>query len=224
MTPPPKSFSRRGDSYGRNKLSLSGKSFLIVTEGEKTEPNYFRSLLKRLQLVSPNFTIIHPEATDPVSLTQAAIALCEERRKLSKKNNVVAYDEVWIVFDLEGPHNQRQKLAQQARMITGAENFHFASSNPCFEFWLLLHSEYTTAPFIDCDSIIKRLKKHWVDYVKGVAPSLEIHSKLSEAIARAERCRQHHEVSKGDGNPSTCVDLLVRNLNNEARPHHRIDI
>ena len=35
---------------GKPKFPSSGKAFLIVTEGEKTEPNYLKELRNRLQL------------------------------------------------------------------------------------------------------------------------------------------------------------------------------
>jgi DNA-binding transcriptional ArsR family regulator len=34
----------------------------------------------------------------------------------------------------------------------------FAVSDPAFEYWLLLHEHYTTAPFSDCDALVSRLK------------------------------------------------------------------
>ena len=58
----------------------SGSSFLIVTEGSKTEPNYFKALRDRLRLVAADVDIEHPEGTDPIVLTQHAITRRDERR------------------------------------------------------------------------------------------------------------------------------------------------
>jgi len=113
----PRSFARGPASFrrGRPGLPPSGKTFLIVSEGEKTEPNYFRSLQKYLRLAAADVDIEHPEGTDPLTLTRAAIDLRDQRKKLTKKGFAVAYDEVWGVFDLEKPHDQRRNQVRVFR-------------------------------------------------------------------------------------------------------------
>jgi hypothetical protein len=215
------SFKRGPAAYRRGKprFPSSGKAFLIVTEGEKTEPNYFRLLRNRLQLAATDVEILHPEGTDPLTLTRAAIEIRDERKKWAKKGFNVAYDEVWVVFDLEKPHDERRKLAVQAMKMKEAAGINFAFSDPAFEFWLLLHEEYTTAPFDDCGRVIKRLEAFWKNYAKGLSPTLEFLEKIPVAVVNSERCRKHHEASGGDGNPSTKVDILVRHLNSATRSH-----
>ena len=68
-------------------------------------------------------------------------------------------------------------------------------NNPCLEYWLLLHFEDTAAPFPDCDSARKRLKKHLHNYEKsekfytkeGKDIYLQLKPNLSKAKARAMR-------------------------------------
>jgi len=216
-----RTFARGPSAYRRGKprFPSSGKSFLILTEGEKTEPNYLKALRDRLHLNATEVEILHPEGTDPITLTRKAIKLREARKKSAKKGFAIAYDEVWVVFDLEKPHDQRRKLAVQAMGMKEATGIRFAISDPAFEFWLLLHEEYTTSPFADCDAIITRLEKHWADYSKGKTPSKGFLEKMPVAVQRAQQCRQHHEACAGEGNPSTKVDLLAKTLNSATRPH-----
>ena len=152
-----------------------------------------------------------------MTLTAAAIRIRDERKNQARKGFTIAYDEVWVVFDLEKPHDERRKLAAEAMKTKKAAGIKFAFSDPCFEFWLLLHEDYTTAQFADCDQVIKRLKGFWKNYSKGMRPTTEFLSKIPIAVVRAERCRKHHETSGGDGNPSTMVDILVRQLNSATR-------
>ena len=216
-----RSFARGPAAFRRGKprFPSSGKAFLIVTEGEKTEPNYFRALRNRLELAAADVEILHPTGTDPLTLTRAAIQIRDERKKQAKKGFSVAYDEVWVVFDLEKPHDERRKLAVAAMALKEAAGIKFAFSDPCFEFWLLLHEEFTTAPFADCDQVIQRLEVHWRNYSKGLSPTPEFLEKIPTAVLNAERCRKHHETSGGDGNPSTQVDILARHLNSATRSH-----
>jgi hypothetical protein len=207
------------------KHSPSGKIFLIVTEGEKTEPNYFNRLRDCLKLTVNVVKVVHPEGTDPITLTEAAIKHRDDRQKEAiKSSTIVAYDEVWVIFDLEKPHDQRRQLAQQAKTLKGVKGIHFAVSDPAFEYWLLLHWEYTTAPFADCEDVCKRLKNHWPNYGKELVPGLECIEKFPIAIKRAERCRQHHQNCGGTSNPSTAVDKLVRELNDAARKPHYFEL
>lgn len=219
-------FARGPSAYRRRKSRLpsSGKAFLIVTEGEKTEPNYLKALRDRLQLNAADVKILHPEGTDPITLTKKAIELRDARKKAAKKGFAIAYDEVWVVFDLEKPHDERRKLAVQAMAMKGAARIRFAVSDPCFEFWLLLHGEYTSSPFADCDSVVKRLEKHWPAYAKGQPPSEPFLRRLPVAVTNAQRCRQHHEACGGNGNPSTKVDVLARSLNSATRGHFQFTL
>lgn len=221
-----KSFSRSPDSYRRRKPSrlISGKTFLVVTEGKNTEPNYLKALRNRFQLAVENVEIYHPNGTDPITLTNKAIELRENRKRQAKRENGVPYDEVWVVFDLEKPHDQRRKLASEAQALPEAANIKFAISDPCFEYWLLLHEEYTTAQFADCDAAKGRFKKSCPGYSKenDWVPTMEFLKKLPDAVAHAEQCREYHKASYGDGNPSTDMDLLARSLNGATREHLRL--
>jgi hypothetical protein len=200
----------------------SGQSILIVTEGTKTEPLYFIALRKHLRLTTAEVTIVHPEGTDPLTLVDEAINRLEERSRLAKKSDaIVPYDEVWVVFDLESPHNVRRDQARAAKERGLERGIKFAPSDPAFEFWLLLHETYTTRPFADCDEVIRQLKAYYPGFTKTQTPDAALLAKLPNAVVHAERCRKHHADSAGDGNPSTDVDLLVRNLNEATREANR---
>jgi hypothetical protein len=216
-----RSFARGPAAYRRGKprFQPSGKAFLIVTEGEKTEPNYLKALRNRLQLNAAEVEILHPEGTDPITLTNKAIELRDVRKKEAERGGAIAYDEVWVVFDLEKPNDRRRELADKAMTMKEAAGIQFAISDPAFEFWLLLHEEYTTSPFADCNAVIQRLKKHWSGYSKGQTLPAEFLKKMPTAVQHAQRCREYHETCAGDGNPSTKVDLLARTLNSATRPH-----
>jgi len=214
-----RSFNRNPQSYKRNiHYKYSGKSFLIVTEGEKTEVNYFRQLRKRLRLSVLSIEIIPGKGKDIEKLKQIAEEKIAKRDKESKSNlQIVQYDEVWIVFDREGQNSPQRKKTKRVESGSRKKNIHLAYSDPCFEFWLLLHKINTTKPFPNCKSVINELKKVWDGYKKNIqftSPDLE---NIPEAIKNAKKCREYHIKSNGSGNPSTRVDILVENLNNTSR-------
>lgn len=210
---------RSARDYGRpRRFEISAKKILIVTEGKNTEINYFKALRTRLKLSATDIQVIHPEGTDPVTLTQEAVRLRNLRKKNDPQN---PYDEVWVVFDLEKQYDERRRKAKKAREIPGAKGIQFIESDPSFEYWRLLHEPngYTTRFFHDCDSVQKELKKHCPAYSKSEIPNEATLNQIPTAVERAKRCRKHHEESGGNGNPSTNVDLLVRSMNGSTRMH-----
>ncbi|MBI5154741.1 RloB domain-containing protein [Candidatus Poribacteria bacterium] len=197
---------------------LPAKTILVVTEGRCTEPAYLRALQKRLKLVTVQ--VVHPKATDPKNLVEEAVRLKQERERQARHGEYVAFDEVWVLFDHEAVHNGRRGSISSALDMGRAAKLKFARSNPCFEFWLLLHYEFTTAPFESCDKVTVRLKRHWPNFEKSAEPPEDIMELVHDAEVHAERCRKHHEETGGDGNPSTDVDLLVKELRKAVLPHN----
>lgn len=223
MSEPKSLRQRESDIKRRNpRKRASGKAFLIVTEGEKTEIHYFEVLRKVLNLTKKDVVVHHPAGTDPMTLIESASKLSQDRKRLSKRQmDEVPFDEVWIVFDLERIGGVRRNQAQQAARSRKAQGMKFALSNPCFEYWMILHETYTHAPFDCCDSVIRKLKSHNPHYRKGVSPEVEyVARRLAAAVDRAIRCRKHHNAVGGDRNPSTDVDMLIRAIN-DALPEHR---
>jgi len=219
-------YSRGSHYYSRQRPinPPSGRSFLIVTEGETTEPNYFAALSERLKLTSVDVEIVHPEGTDPVTLTERAIELRDKRKKAAKRGNCVAYDEVWVVFDLEKTHDIRREQAKKAMQLKGVAGISFARSDPSFEYWLILHFEGTTTPLEDSRAAESRLRKHWPQYEKCCAPKSEILDRTPDAVKNAKQCRIYHERAGGDGNPFTEIDRVVCELNSATRSHNRFPL
>ena len=109
-----------------SSLRTVKQTFLIVCEGEVTEPEYFNSF----RLTSANVKAIG-KGMNTISLVKEAIAI----RDIEKRRNR-NYDQCWVVFDkddfIDSDFNAAIQMAQ-------ANGFHVAYSNQAFEFWFLLH-------------------------------------------------------------------------------------
>jgi len=188
---------------------------LIVGQGRKTEPNYFRGLVRE-DPVTRRFavTVKKGRGMSPEAAVEQAITL-----QLQARSREETYDEVWCVLDVEGPAN-RPSLDNAAEVA--AENtIILCLSNPCFEIWLLAHFERRARAFKDCDAVIARLSTHWrgrsqQDYQKN---DERVYDRVSEltaaAIANAQWVRETHHRGKtdvADCNSATGVYLLVRKL------------
>jgi len=187
------------------------ESILIVCEGEKTEPNYLSGLRTTYRLSSANIKIVHPDATDPMSIVNFA------ETELGRKDE--GYDRVYCVFDRDGHANYDtalQRIQSSQHGILG--RLRGAISVPCFEIWLLLHFRYSAAPFAAsgkrsaCDKVLRELQKYLPSYQKGdynVFNMLSNH--LDKAIANAIQLEQYNQKT-GTSNPATGMHHLIKHL------------
>lgn len=92
-----------------------------------------------------------------------------------------------------------------------------AISNPCFEYWILLHFKSTDRVFADCDEVIRELKKEFPAYAKNINLP-DKHFLDVEAVAKLARqlhtqmIATHPIAEKEPPNPSTTVYELVEKL------------
>ncbi len=209
---------------GRNsKTASSGKTFLIVTEGEETEPQYLEGLRDRLKLST--IEILQAKGTDPMTLVKEAIDLRTQRRKEARKasSEVLAFDEVWCVLDSEIETKEKESVLKQALDLAKREKINVALSRPCFEYWLLLHETYTTKSFQDYEATKRELRRYYPEYEKNAVPTGSLIPKIPQAVLHARRVREEH-LKSSTLSPATDMDQLVGALNDSARPHLQMEI
>lgn len=217
-------------SYTRSgrKGNRPGSSILVATEGGNTEPIYFESI--RRMFSSPTVELVTHGAGrgDPRSLADAAIEVRNERRRQARKkelsiNQLEDFDEIWIVFDTDVLNAEKRS---DGIAYARSKGIQIAYSEPCFEYWLLLHGRYTTAQMLQCEEVQAFLKQTfgWSGYnknhrecVKLIEP-LVTKSTVQKAMKHAGRCRRHHEEAGTPfpANPSTDVDRLIEAINDAS--------
>lgn len=171
-------------------------TFLIVCEGAKTEPQYFKAFkLPSAEIVGTG--------KNTRSLVDEAIRL----KKASEER-----DHYWCVFDRDSfPAQEFNAALQKAR----AAGFEVAYSNEAFEIWYLLHFEfYTTASDRNLyrEKLTERLGRPYRKNDPTIFESLR--RLLPEAIKYARMLRQSYEPRHNPekDNPCTSVDRLVVEL------------
>lgn len=161
------------------------KRGLIICEGE-TEENYFNGLISqpkyKRKLQSIDVKVFKPKDHSPYGMVKEA-----KRRISEAKSEKNPYNFVWVMFDRDG-HAKLPDAFELARTSTVEINIAFTI--PCFEFFVLLHFEKTTKPFVKCDNVIHQLKKDWLpEYDKSknifdiLLPNKEIGLNNSEWVA-----------------------------------------
>jgi hypothetical protein len=191
-------------------------AILIVCEGEKTEPNYFRSLAEALRLGPLVDVQVEGEGcgSAPISVVDHAIEARDERKQANKKGFAsVAFEEVWCVMDVEAPkpHQSLDQAYGKAR----ANKIMVALSNPCFEYWYILHFERTSKTFHENKEVRRHLGKYITKYEKGNKGNFELVRRFTKTAvehAKAVIREKHYGEDIRKSVPSTHVHKVVELL------------
>ena len=191
---------------------------LIVSEGSKTEPNYFLEIRSTHRLHTANVEVQPSElGTAPIQVVQYAKELFEDGDRY-KNIQRRAFEKVYAVFDRDDHDSYHEALTLAASLDGKLRNdakqsvsFQAIVSIPCFELWLLLHFEDIQAP-LDRDEVLRHVKLHIPGYDKGVSNAFHITSAhLAVATQRAERLAARYSA-RSDPDPYTSVVELVKLL------------
>lgn len=128
----------------RRKRSVREERFtvLILCQGERTEPDYFRRLIQKYRI--PGVTV-QSDPLDPANLVKKAIRLNVDR----------TFNAVFVVVDKDEfkpinlrEANRRCKAASKPSSLKrgGGVEFRLVVSIPCFEAWLNTHNKPVRAP------------------------------------------------------------------------------
>lgn len=197
---------------------------LIVCEGEKTEKNYFDSLVKDLKLNTANVLVANNSlGSAPKTVVDFAIK--------TYKGSEGGFDKVFCVIDKDRHSSYSAAIAKiQSTRLKRGHTIEAISSIPCFEYWLLLHfrqtsRNYYSGPGSVCSRVISDLKKcpGMANYEKGDANTFDrLKDKLEIAIRNSEIILNNCQ-NTGTDNPSTKIHQLVvylsniKNIPNECR-------
>lgn len=200
---------------------------LIVTEGSKTEPLYFRMLIKELDLTTAKVQIVGDGGSAPISVVN------EAKRRLQSDRD---FEQIYCVFDRDR-HQSYNEALTAITVLADSREFkgkavRAITSVPCFEFWYLLHVSNSRKPYegaatggSPADALLKDLRcAHpcFKDYGKAECASFfdEIAANRGNALTNAEAflAQAREEGAKiFHENPSTRVHIVVRALMGIAR-------
>ena len=196
---------RSSDLSRRQGVREIKQSFLIVCEGEKTEPDYF----KAFRMTSATVKAVG-QAMNTMTLVSKAISIREADQKRKK-----VYDQCWVVFDKD---DFPAKDFNQAIQFAEKNGFRVAYSNQAFEYWFLLHYNLYTGAIHRNQYKDMLTKLTGIPYSKSEGYGAVMYnlllSRQQQAINNAETVLA--EISHGnpaEEESSTTVQRLVIELN-----------
>ena len=168
--------------------------FFVFCEGE-TEEAYIKFLRSTYRI---------PVEIDPKiagnKITEKYIS------NYKSQKNVHPKDKTYLVYDCDV-----EPVLQKLKCI---KKVHLLCSNPCFEFWYLLHCQNQTAS-ITSKECVSKLKQHIKNYQKGVFDD-KLKSKIIENKDKSVlRAKSLTEFS----NPSSTVYKLMEDLDEIQKKH-----
>jgi len=212
----PKARQRKHLERKQNRRA-SYDRILIVSEGSKTEPQYFNEIRSAYRLHTANVEVRPCETgTAPIQVVEYAHDLFVNG-DTHKRIQPRAFEKVYALFDRDD-HDSYFPALGKAHSLDGklrndskkAVQFQAIASIPCFELWLLLHFKEDIAAPIHRDEVVTRLKRHISGYDKGVNGTFAATSgNLPTAIQKAEQLAQAYNAHT-DPMPYTGVVELVK--------------
>lgn len=185
---------------------------VIVTEGQRTEPEYLKSFA-RIHSAKTVEVIPIGIGGEPKAVVRRAI---DELRKMNR-DSLGRRDSVWAVFDRD-----EHPRFYEAKDLASAHGIRLALSNPCFELWGIFH-------YRDWDASVSRhecqhiLEEHCSTYSasgrKLFIDQEAIWENHSSAVERGKRSLiRRIEEGNPEGNPSTAMHLLAEHIEKASKP------
>lgn len=188
--------------------------FVIVTEGRETEYRYFSGL--REEIIGSgtlcDVVVAHSKDKDPLKTLRKA-----------RSSLIDGKDRAWAVFDADNVDGSRSEIIRKAfdEAGKGSQAVDCIVSNPCFEFWILLHRKETSRPYLSFSEIEGDLIKafpelrdergHFRKNAPGLYALVRTERELACLRARALRSVQADPLVA----PFTNVDLLIKTCGSE---------
>jgi len=191
---------------------------LIVSEGTKTEPNYFREIQQIWRIPTINVQIQPSDwGTDPLNIVKYAEHLFsngDTHRRIPKKS----FERIYVVFDRDDHTTYHAALEKSESLNNKLRNdqkqkvqFIAITSIPCFELWLLLHFK-EIYHWLHRDDVIRNLKNYIPGYEKGFEKCYQkTRHNIEIATERAKKL-SNNKSSFDDNEAYTNVYFLIEFL------------
>lgn len=134
-------FKKRREERKQRKFAFKSpkaNSYLIVTEGKRTEPLYFKGMQRLIKEKMGGMIEVKE-----IPLINIYGEGCSTGKLIEKTAEIVSrakiiYQNIWVVFDKDDFRDFDQAIKE------GQERgYKVAWSNQCFEYWLYLHFNYS---------------------------------------------------------------------------------
>lgn len=172
------------------------RRFLVVTNGEVTELEYFEGLRSELEDVVID---VRSDRLDPAALSRKAYDLVK-REGTSKRREADGFQKVYVVTDVD---DFTAAQFRAARDMCKKGDMALVISNPCFEVWLVDHLATCPESFTEAKAVESRAAKLGI-----------VHGSRNKHV--------DYQVIKGKG-ADACSNARRHNTSERAGKRGRLD-
>lgn len=215
-------FKKRKQDRKKRQIEMKTpkpNSYLIVAEGEKTEPLYFQGIVdKIIEKVGGNITVYPIPTIDIHGEGCSTNSLIDKTEEIVNKAKII-YEKIWVIFDKDDFEDFDSAIDRALK-----NGYHVGWSNECFEYWLYLHFFYSDSSlhrdnwFDKVDDIFKKYGLGDGKYKKNEARIFDLLNNagsVKSAIGYAKnRMKEFNQSGRkpSEFNPGTTVHILVEEL------------
>mgnify|MGYP003571294647 CR=1 FL=1 len=185
-----------------NTKTLKSSKWLIVCEGTKTEPNYFKQAIDEINKTIDNKYKLRVDIVGKGMNTTSLVKATELLAVVDKNNKqVVPYGKIFVVFDKDSFSSANFNQAVSTCINNG---YIPLWSNQAIEFWFLLHFNYICSA-IDRQQYAIKLNEYFranglnYQYKKNdtsIYNKLCTYGSLDVAMKNAKKISAEHEFDK----------------------------
>ena len=193
----------------RNRNKRKTKSFVVIgCEGKnKTETTYFKNYIGRECIVKFS-TGIH---TDPVGMANDLVDFLK-----TEDLGIEHGDKVYLLIDTDVNENKQEQI-DKAKEICINNNIELVTSTPAFEFFYMLHFDYTTKCYQSSKQIKSELRKKIPKYSEKMNVYPLIYKQTEKAIENAKKVEKFHlknnqNIDSDKANPHTGAYRVVEEI------------
>lgn len=215
-------FKKRREERKKRKHEyrpVNTNSFLIVTEGERTEPLYFKGIQEKIkEKRDGRIDVIENPIIDIRGEGCSTGKLIEVTEQIVKDAKIL-YQNVWVVFDKDDFDD-----FDEAIRLGKEKGYQVAWNNQSFEYWLYLHFNYNDSA-LHRDDWSEKLNEIFKEYnlgdgtyrknYKNIYDLVNIYDGVNNAIKNAKRRMAEFDEKRdvpSQFDPGTVVFKLVEEL------------
>lgn len=195
---------RKRDTNKRKRKSV----VVIACEGNnETETNYFSNFSSR----SCNIKFSTGHHTDPLGMVKDLI-------NYMKKEDIKAEygDKIYLLIDTDVNQN-KQKQIDEVKIKCIKNGIELITSTPTFEYWYILHYQYTTKNYRDSKQVKTELKSLIPNYSESLDIYSIIKDKTDIAIKNSKKVEKYqsssgNSIDSDNANPHSSVYRVVEEL------------
>jgi hypothetical protein len=126
--------------FKRKSGERDARFFVIATEGSKTEKLYFEAIKEKFKNRRIYIEVLNREDFGISPTNSSPKDVLKTLDEYKKRYDLKSDDQLWLVIDRDEGNIDDKQLREIAQKVVQKKYF-LGLTNPCFEFWLVLHFE-----------------------------------------------------------------------------------